>query len=208
MGIFGKKPQPTRPGSYKSEWPKESGLGVRSHQEEQDAQERYLIYTSERRRFEPVAAEDMETMDAAMSLLYRMSGGTPVNEVPLIQGPVDIQWFSPGQTSLYVAEALVTDRRFIMWWTAAPGRRSQLVVLDHLFLTPRSEKFASVPYQWNNALVTDYPVQVPAISKGYHNPAVTIGVHFSSDGHSNRRSMSIKATLNEIEDRRLMGTSI
>jgi len=208
VGIFGKKSQPTRPGSYKSDWPNESGLGVRSYQEEQDAQERYLIYTSERRKFEPVAAEDMETMDAAMSLLYRMSGGTPLNEVPLIQGPVDIQWVSPGQTTLYVAEALVTDRRFIMWWAAAPGRRSQLVVLDHLLLTPRNEPFASVPYQWHNALVTDYPVQVPATSKSYVSPAVIIGVHFSSDGHSNRRSMSVQATLNELEDRRRSGLSI
>ena len=106
-----------------------------------------------------------------------------------------------GQISFCIAESLVTDRPFIMRWAAVASRRSKFVVLNHLLLTLRNERLISLPYKWENALVIDYPIQVPAIAKGYHNPKVVISVHSSSKGHSNLRSISIKATLNETEER-------
>lgn len=208
MALFGNKNKPTKAGSFSMAWPRESGLGKQSYSDEQEAQERYLVYTSQRRKVEPVAAEDMQVMDSAMSLLYRMAGGTPVNEVPLIQGPVDINWVLPRPTTVHVAQALVTDRRFIMWWPDESGRRAGLVVLDHLVMRPRMERLARIPFEWDNALVTDFPVQVPADIRAYPSPAVVIGVHFDSDGHSNRRSRSVLATLRELEERRLTGDSL
>jgi hypothetical protein len=208
MGLFGNKNQVTRAGTYKSEWPNESGLGTKPYSVEQDDQERYLIYTSERRKNEPVAAEDMKVMDAAMSLLYRMAGGTPVNEVPLIQGQVDVQWVRPSPTTPHVAEALLTDRRFIMWWSAGEGRRATLVVLDHLVMRPMSERSSRLPFEWENALVTDYPVQVPADIRAYANPSVFVSVHFGADGHANRRSRSVVASLEELETRRSAGKTL
>lgn len=209
MGLFGKRAGAvTKPGRYETAWPKESGLGIRPYVEEAEEQAAYLIYTSQRRAVENVPSEDMKVMDEANSLLYKMAAGTPVNEVPLIQGPIDIQWVGVGDTAAYSANALITDRRFIVWWDRIGSREPGLMVLDHLVMVPRSEVRASLPYCWENVIATDYPVQIPAKTRAYTNALFIIGVHFSSDAHANRRSMSVQATLNELERRRSLGQSI
>ncbi len=65
MGLFSDKDQTSKPGSFQVAWPKESGLGVGSYSLEAEAQERYLIYTADRRSQESVPVEDMPVMQAA-----------------------------------------------------------------------------------------------------------------------------------------------
>jgi hypothetical protein len=67
-----------------------------------------------------------------------------VNEVPLIQGPVDIQWMGAPSSEMYAANALVTDRRFIVWWQKMGRRQPGLMVFDHLGMIPRTDVAVSV----------------------------------------------------------------
>lgn len=209
MGLFGnKRGATTKSGSYSTAWPKASGLGVGPYSAEADEQERYLVYTSQRRATEPVPAEDMQVMEAANALLYRMAAGTPVKETPLIQGPIDVRWMGVAGSDAYAANALVTDRRFIVWWERMGGREPGLMVFDHLAMLPRPEVRATMPYLWTTVIATDYPVRTPAATRVYDKAAFVIGVHFSGDPHANRRSMSVQATLNEVERRCALGQSI
>ena len=116
MGIFSRKGEPSKPGSYKTDWPQESGLGVGPYSQEAEAQDAYLLYTSERRDSEPVPQIDKPMMQEAERLIMTLAGGDPPNERPLIQGPIDVQWFAPAFTTEFAAQALITDRRFIFWW--------------------------------------------------------------------------------------------
>lgn len=200
MGLFSRKGQPSGPGSYKAEWPRESGLGVGPYQQEADSQAQYLIYTSERRATEPVPIEDMSVMQSANSLLYEMSAGTPVNELPLIEGPIDVHWAAASMPGPFAAEALITDRRFIVWWPSMRGIEGQLVILHHFDMIPRSEVRVREPITWKGGMRVRYPFGNPPM--GAQMPAVgaTFEVHFSADGHANRRSMSVQATLLYLED--------
>ena len=209
MGLFGNRGGgPTKPGKYETAWPKSSGLGVEPYAAEADRREAYLVYTSERRATENVPPEDMKVMEEANTLLYKMAAGTPVNEVPLIQGPIDIRWMASASSEAYAANALVTDRRFLVWWERQGKRQPGLMVLEHLGMLPRPDVRASLPYRWVSVLATDWPVRIPADTRVYSNATFTVGVHLSSDAHANRRSMSVQATLQEVERRRALGLNI
>jgi len=202
MGLFSRKSAPSKAGNYQAAWPAESGLGRKPYSDEADAQEDYLIYTPDRRKAENVPAEDMAVMSAANTMLYELAAGAPVNEVPLIQGPVDVQWVNPDVFGPeFAAEMLITDRRVILWWEKMRGLPGSLVIIDHLGMIPRSEKIRLNPYIWVGGILIDYPVRIPPNARQFERAMFTVGVHFSSDGHANRRSMSVQATLNELEDR-------
>lgn len=200
MGLFSKKGKPSSPGSYRTAWPQESGLGVGPYQAEADAQDAYLLYTSARRQAEPVPREDMPVMQAANALLYELSAGTPVNELPLIQGPIDVNWMSGSMPGEFAAEALITDRRVLVWWPSMRGIDGQLVVLHHFDLIPRSEPRVSVPLEWMGGMRIRYPIGNELMGGQLPRVGGTFRVHFSSDGHANRRSMSVQKTLHYLED--------
>jgi hypothetical protein len=208
MGLFSRKGAPTKPGRYSTSWPRESGLGTRPYLEEREAQEAYLTYTSERRRSENVPAEDMAVMSASNDLLYRLAGGTPVKEVPLIQGPVDIEWFQPFGSDLYSGEALVTDRRVLVWWESMRARPSSIAIFDHVAMIPRPEQTFSAPYGWHSALYAPLPVDLAKGARRLQPAMLRISVHFSSDGHANRRTASVVETLHELERRVASGVAI
>ena len=199
MGLFGKKESVSKPGSYKAAWPKESGLGVGPYSLEAEAQEEYLLYTSERRRQEAVPVEDMPVMQAANSLLYEMAAGTPVNELPLIQGPIDINWISASVPMPFPAEMLITDRRVLVWWPAARGRDGLLLILHHTDMMPRADTRVSMPFNWRGGMRIKYPFGNPPMGGQMPLIGITFGVHFSRDEHANRRSMSVQKTLLHLE---------
>lgn len=200
MGLFSRKGRPSKPGTYKTAWPRESGLGVGPYQLEADRQESYLLYTSARRAEEPVPLEDMPVMQSANSLLYELAAGTPVNELPLIQGPIDVNWMSASMPGEFPAEVLVTDRRVLIWWPPTRGIDGQLVVLHHFDLIPRSDPRVSQPWQWAGGMRILYPIKDQVMGAQMPAVGVTLRVHFSSDGHANRRSMSVHKTLLYLED--------
>lgn len=201
MGLFNRKGAPSKAGSYRSLWPHESGLGGAQGPMDDEARRQYLIYTPQRRATENVPAEDMAVMTRANTLLYELAAGTPVNEVPLIQGPVDVQWVNPNLGPEFAADLLITDRRVIVWWERMRGMPGQLVILDHLGMVPRPEAIRRNPYMWASGIITGYPVVMPPAASQMAQVMFTLGVHFSADGHANRRSMSVQATLNALEDR-------
>jgi hypothetical protein len=199
MGLFSKKNQASKAGPYEVAWPSESGLGINTYSIEAEARDQYLIYTTERRKRENVPLEDMPAMQAANSLLYEMSAGTPVNEMPLIQGPIDINWISASVSVPFPAEMLITDRRVLMWWSPASGREGQLLILHHFDMIPRTEVRASMPFNWSSGIRAKYPLGNPPMTGQMPRIGVTVGVHFSKDAHANRRSMSIQSTLLHLE---------
>jgi hypothetical protein len=199
MGLFSKKGQTTKLGPQKVAWPKESGFGVGPYELEAQAQGQYLIYTSQRRATENVPIEDMPVMHAANSLLYEMAAGTPLNELPLIQGPVDINWISAPVPVPFPAEILITDTRVIVWWPNMRGIDGQLMIFHHFDVIPRTEVLASFPFNWGGGIRVRYPFSNPLMAARMPRVGVTIGVHFSNDGHANRRSMSVHATLLHLE---------
>ena len=200
MGLFSRKGQPSKPGSYKAAWPPESGLGIAPYPLEAEAQEAYLLYTSERRASEPVPAIDREMMRDAEELIRKLTGGDPPNERPLVQGPVDVQWFAPWQSEEFQAQALVTDRRFIVWWSRMRGLEGSLIVLDHVGMVPRTDTSFRYPFQWIAGYRTDFPLaSMPRVSR-FQPAAATVDVHLSSDGHANRRAMSVHKTLLHLEE--------
>ncbi|MCF8537179.1 MAG: hypothetical protein K9G75_04615 [Candidatus Nanopelagicales bacterium] len=206
MGLFSRKGAPSKAGSYSTSWPAESGLGRGPYSVEAEQQEAYLIYTPERRARENVPAEDMAVMTRANTLLFEMSAGTPVNEVPLIQGPVDVEWSNPALGDQeFAAQMLITDRRVLLWWEKMRAMSGSLVILDHLSMVPRSETRRLTPYMWTSGIIADYPISTPPQARQFERAMFTVGVHFSNDGHSNRRSRSVQATLNELEDRYRQG---
>lgn len=205
MGWLSRQGRPSKPGSYSTAWPKESGLGTGSYQAEAEAQEAYLLYTSSRRQSEPVPREDMPVMQAANSLLYELAAGTPVNELPLIQGPVDVEWTSASMPGAFAAEALITDRRFLVWWPSLRGVEGQLVVLHHFDMIPRSDRSVSVPLEWAGGMRILYPIGDEIIGGPMSRVGATFRVHFSNDGHANRRSMSVQKTLHYLEEEVLAG---
>lgn len=208
MGLFGRKGAATKAGSYKTAWPKQSGLGIRSYMEEADAQQEYLIYTSERVGREPVPQEDSAVMDRAIALLERLPDRTPAGELSLVTGPVDIEWNGLMQPESFAAQALLTNRRLIIWWESLRGRGSGLIIFRHDEMIPRTEVAARLPYVWQSIESADFSMSLSSQTKTGHNAAVVLGVHFDNDQHANRRSMSVQATLNEIEERRKFGKSI
>jgi len=135
-----------------------------------------------------------------------MSAGTPVNEVPLIQGPVDVEWSNPALGDQeFAAQMLITDRRVLLWWERMRAMSGSLVILDHLSMVPRPETRRLTPYMWTSGIIADYPVSTPPQARQFERAMFTVGVHFSNDGHSNRRSRSVQATLNALEDRYRQG---
>lgn len=199
MGLFSGRQKPTKPGKYEAAWPRESGLGTRPYPEEKDAREKYLLYTTARRSAEPVPVEDMEVMQAANSLLFELAAGTPPNELPLIQGPMDVNLMNPAGE--FVAEVLITDRRILMWWPTNPVIEGQLVIRHHFDIIPRPEVRASTPMCWLGGMRIEYPI------RGHQPRAADLPMnysthtpHFSSDGHANRRAMSVSNTLLYLED--------
>ena len=199
MGLFSRKGQPSKPGSYKAAWPPESGLGMGPYPLEAEAQEAYLLYTSERRASEPVPAIDRDMMRDSEDLIRKLAGGDPPNEHPLIQGPMDVQWYAPWHSEEYEAQALITDRRLIVWWRTMRGMQGSLMILDHVGMVPREDTSFRNPFQWVGGFRTDFPLQsMPRVSQ-FQPAAVAMGVHFSSDGHANRRSMSVHKTLLHLE---------
>lgn len=200
MGLFsGKKNHASKPGSYQVSWPKESGLGQGPYQFEAEAQDTYLVYTSRRRATEPVPLEDMPVMHSANSLLYEMAAGTPVNELPLVQGPIDINWISASVPVPIAGHMLITDRRVIVWYPPMRGTDGQLLMLHHFDLIPRSDIGVSMPFRWGGGMRVSYPFGTPLMAAQMPLIGITFGVHFSSDGHANRRSMSVQATLMHLE---------
>ena len=201
MGLFSRKGAPTKPGSYEAAWPSESGLGIQSYSVEADAREAYLLYTSKRRDYEPVPEVDRDMMWDAEALIRTLAGGDPPNERPLIQGPMDVQWFAPSPSEEYEAQVLVTDRRLIVWWRAMRGLQGSLIVLDHVGMVPRADTSFRYPFQWIAGSRTDFPLSsMPRVSQ-FQPAAATIGAHFSSAGHANRRAMSVQKTLLHLEDK-------
>lgn len=199
MGLFSGKKQTTKAGSYRAAWPKESGLGVGPYSLEAEAQDAYLLYTSDRRRREPVPLEDMPVMQAANGLLYEMAAGTPVNELPLIQGPIDINWISASVPVPFPAEMLITDRRVLIWYPSARGRDGQLLILHHFDMIPRTDVRVSMPFNWLGGMRVKYPFGNPPMGGQMPRIGITFGVHFSGDEHANRRSMSVHKTLLHLE---------
>lgn len=219
MGLFSRKGAPTPAGSYKTLWPRESGLGVGPYALEAQQQEEYLVYTTARCAASGVAAEDMDVMQAANTLLYQLAAGTPVDEVPLIQGPVDVQWKLPWTGQEFAAEALITDQRTLIWWDKIKGvnpgpvpppgsSRSALVIFNHISLVPRGDQKALTPYAWIDGFLVGFPVATPPLVRMFTPGLLTIGVHFAQDGHANRRSMSVAETLREVENRTRTGDTI
>lgn len=201
MGFFSRKGAPSKPGSYKTLWPEESGLGSGPYQLEADSQKQYLLYTSARRANEPVPMEDMSVMQNANSLLFELAAGTPVNELPLIQGPMDVQWMAASSMpEMFAAEVLITDRRVLVWWPNMRGIDGQLVVLHHFELIPRSDPRFDYPYVWSSGIRIQYPIHRQVMAAQMPKVGVIIKVHFSSDGHANRRSMSVSETLFHLEE--------
>jgi hypothetical protein len=201
MGLFSRKGAPTKPGSYKTAWPRESGLGIGPYPLEADAQEAYLLYTSQRRESEPVPEVDREMMRDAEALICTLAGGDPPNERPLIQGPMDVQWFAPTQSEEYEAQVLITDRRLIVWWRTMRGMQGNLIVLDHVGMVPRADTSFRHPFQWIAGYRTDFPLSsMPRVTQ-FQPAAATIGAHFSSAGHANRRAMSVHKTLLHLEEK-------
>lgn len=200
MGLFSRKGRSTKPGTYKAAWPPESGLGLGPYPLEADAQEAYLLYTSQRRAAEPVPEVDRDMMWDAEVLIRTLAGGDPPNERPLIQGPMDVQWFAPSASDEHEAQVLITDRRLIMWWRTMRGISGSLIVLDHVGMVPRADTSFRHPFQWIAGYRTDFPLSsVPRISQ-VQPVAATIGAHFSSAGHANRRAMSVHKTLLHLEE--------
>jgi hypothetical protein len=203
MGALRRRNATAKAGSYPTSWPVNSGVA-----EGERNWEDYIVYTAKRRKREVIPPEDAESMSVGMSLLRDMADGAPLNEIPLIQGAIEIAWVGHLDSSPYIAEALVTDRRFIVWWQDVRGRDPGLIIMDHEVMIPRPEVGARHPYMWDNILVTDYPVVMPAFVNPYSNAIFRIGVFFSKDGHANRRSMSVQATLNKVESRIRKGKTI
>jgi len=199
MGIFGRKGAPSKAGAYSMAWPQESGLAGGAY--DATAAEAYLIYTSERRAVENVPREDMPAMTQAHSLLYELAAGTPINETPLIQGPIDIKWINPAFGPVVMAVMVLTDRSVLVWWERIRGAGSSLVILHHIDLLPRADTARLNPYVWRGGIVTDYPVTNPPAAAHFETAMLTLGVHFTSDGHANRRSRSVISTMREVEDR-------
>jgi hypothetical protein len=199
VGLFSKKDQTIKPGSFQVAWPKESGLGVGPYSLEAEAQERYLIYTADRRSQESVPVEDMPVMQAANSLLFEMAAGTPVNELPLIQGPIDINWISASVPMPFPAEMLITDRRVLVWWASDRDRDGLLLILHHFEMIPREDVRVSMPFDWSGGIRIKYPIGNTPMGGQMPRIGVTFGVHFSKDEHGNRRSMSVYSTLLHLE---------
>ena len=209
VGLFGKKAgAPSKAGSFQTAWPKASGLGVGPYAAEADAQEAYLVYTSERRAAEAVPAEDVAVMSNALAMLNRMADGTPLNEVPLIQGELDVRMYDDAPSDTFCANAMVTDRRLLLWWQGIRGRSDELLIFGHDFMIPRREVNVALPYMWSSAIVTQYPIRSPATVRQYGEVGVYVRVHFGADAHGNRRSMSVQSTLREVERRRALGEQI
>lgn len=208
MGLFSNKNAPTKAGSYKTAWPKSSGLGLGPYSAEADRQEAYTVYTSARRRSEPIPAEDAATMNAALALLQQMAGEDPLNEVPLIQGEVDARLFDEPSGSTFRATAMVTDQRFLMWWQGVRGRADEMLIAAHQFMIPRPQGQAGLPFMWEEPIATPFPIRIPATGRQYRRGGVHISPHFSSDAQANRRAMSVVNTLREVEQRVRVGEAI
>ena len=214
MGIFGKRAgAPTKQGNFEIAWPQSSGLGVASQHTVASKQTAYLVYTSARRRKEPIPAEDSVVMAQALDLLKVMANGDPLNEVPLIQGELDIQMWDEPWSARFCANAVVTERRLLLWWKGVRGRSDQMIILGHDFMSPRfDEKGKRVqgtnPYMWFGAIFTPFPPRMPPIGWQSEEFGVRVEAHLGSDAQANRRSMSVRNTLLEVERRVHRGRKI
>jgi hypothetical protein len=208
MGLFGRKNAPTKAGSYKTGWPKSSGLGVGPYSAESERQEAYLLYTSARRRTEAIPQEDVAIMSEAANLLTRMAGGDPVNEIPLIAGEVDVRGPYDSPDLAFRANAMVTDRRLLLWWQGVRDRRDEMFVFNHVDMVPRDDPAFGVPYAWVSGIATPFPIQIPPKARQFTMTGLVISVHFSSDAQGNRRTESVVRTLREVEARRRTGETI
>ena len=159
-----------------------------------------ILRRRQRRATESVPLEDMPVMHAANSLLYEMAAGTPVNELPLIQGPTDINWISASVPVPFPAEMLITDKRIITWWPTMRGIDGALMIHHHFDMIPRTDTRVAMPFNWAGGMRIQYPFGNPLLGAQMPRIGVTFGVHFANEGHANRRSLSVQATLLHLEE--------
>jgi len=57
-----------------------------------------------------------------------------------------------------------------------------------------------MPFNWVGGMRIPYPLGIPLLGAQMPRMGVTFGVHFSDEGHANRRSLSVQATLLHLEE--------
>ena len=67
-------------------------------------------------------------------------------------------WDEPW-SARFCANALVTDRRLLLWWKGVRGRPNQMVILGHDFMFPSFDEKGkrlqgTIPYMWFGAIFT------------------------------------------------------
>lgn len=193
MGIFGKGAKPSKPGTYNFSWPATSGLGVRSYSDEQDAREKYLTYSSVRRRDEGYAPEDLQSVEEALTMFAHIGLG---EATLLVSGPVDLRALEEPLGSEYKATCAITDRSTFLWWRGRKGYEDEFFVLHHQELQPRVPESLGFHFIWSQGTAGDYFLPRALRQTGPVGFAIT--PHFSADGHANRRGASAQATLQYI----------
>jgi hypothetical protein len=193
MGIFGKKSKPSKAGTYTFQWPAASGLGQGPYGLEAERQEEYLVYTSKRRKSEGVAQEDAATMAAASTLLQQIGIG---DDLLLTAGPVDLRSLDTAPGNEFSAQAAVTDRHTVLWWSNRRGYQDEYLLLPHQNLKPKVEGGFGFHFVWIEGGAGGFPATSNV--RRMSSPGFALSPHFSQDGHGNRRGASVQSTLQHV----------
>ena len=178
-------------GAYTTAWPDSSGLGRGQYSEEAEQQAAYLIYSSSRRRNEGVASEDAASMSAAQSLLQSIGVS---DQLLLIAGPVDLRPLNEPSGSEFAGQVAITDRTCAVWWQGRRGCVDEYVLLPHQNLQSKVTTGLGSDFFWSAGAVGDFPPPSP-LRQIYGGHGLAVRPHLSSDGHANRRGLSVVATL-------------
>ena len=193
MGIFGNKSKPSKAGSYSFQWPVASGLGQGPYGLEAERQQDYLVYTSKRRKSEAIPQEDAVAMASASTLLQQIGIAA---DLLLIAGPVDLRSLDTAQGNEFSAQAAVTDRHTVLWWSNRRGYQDEYLLLPHQNLMPKAEGGFGFHFIWIEGGAGDIPPS-PSLRR-ISSPGFALTPHFSKDGHGNRRGASVQSTLQHV----------